>query len=81
VGVRQEDLKPFDPGTPSIARVWDYWLGGKDNFVADRQLAQKMLAINPLARSAPPTRPRPCTSTPPTRSWPSSTAWNWYRQA
>jgi O-methyltransferase involved in polyketide biosynthesis len=49
VGVRQEDLKPFDPGTPSIARVWDYWLGGKDNFVADRQLAQKMLAINPLA--------------------------------
>jgi O-methyltransferase involved in polyketide biosynthesis len=49
VGVRQEDVKPFDPGTPSIARVWDYWLGGKDNFVADRELAQKMLAINPLA--------------------------------
>ena len=47
--VRQEDVKPFDPGTPSIARVWDYWLGGKDNFVADRELAQKMLAINPLA--------------------------------
>jgi O-methyltransferase involved in polyketide biosynthesis len=42
-------MKPFDPGTPSIARVWDYWLGGKDNFAADRELAQKMLAINPLA--------------------------------
>jgi O-methyltransferase involved in polyketide biosynthesis len=34
---------------PSIARVWDYWLGGKDNFAVDRELAQKMLQINPLA--------------------------------
>lgn len=42
-------MKPFDPGTASIARVWDYWLGGKDNFAADRELAEKMLAINPLA--------------------------------
>jgi O-methyltransferase involved in polyketide biosynthesis len=42
-------VKPFDPGTPSIARVWDYWLGGKDNFAADRELAEKMLEINPLA--------------------------------
>jgi O-methyltransferase involved in polyketide biosynthesis len=42
-------VKPFDPGTASIARVWDYWLGGKDNFAADRELAQKMLEINPLA--------------------------------
>jgi O-methyltransferase involved in polyketide biosynthesis len=32
-----------------VARVWDYWLGGKDNFAADRELAQKMLSINPLA--------------------------------
>jgi O-methyltransferase involved in polyketide biosynthesis len=46
---RQESVKPFDPGTPSIARVWDYWLGGKDNFAADRELAEKMLEINPLA--------------------------------
>lgn len=42
-------MKPFDPGTASIARVWDYWLGGKDNFAADRELAEKMLEINPLA--------------------------------
>jgi O-methyltransferase involved in polyketide biosynthesis len=42
-------VKPFDPSTPSIARVWDYWLGGKDNFAADRELAEKMLQINPLA--------------------------------
>jgi O-methyltransferase involved in polyketide biosynthesis len=47
--VGREGVKPFDPGTPSVARVWDYWLGGKDNFAADRELAQKMLEINPLA--------------------------------
>jgi hypothetical protein len=32
---------------PSIARVYDYWLGGKDNFAADRQLAQEMCQLNP----------------------------------
>jgi hypothetical protein len=26
----------FDPNTPSIARVYGYVLGGKDNFAADR---------------------------------------------
>ena len=30
---------PFDSGVPHIARVYDYWLGGKDNYAADRQLA------------------------------------------
>lgn len=49
MGLRHEVVTPFDPGTPSIARVWDYWLGGKDNFAADRELAEKMLEINPLA--------------------------------
>ena len=29
------------------ARVYDYWLGGKDNFAVDRELAQKMLAVHP----------------------------------
>ena len=24
-------MEPFDPTKPNIARVWDYWLGGKDN--------------------------------------------------
>ena len=40
-------MEPFDPTKPNIARVWDYWLGGKDNFAADRELAQKMLAVHP----------------------------------
>ena len=40
-------MEPFDPTRPNIARVWDYWLGGKDNFAADRELATKMLAVHP----------------------------------
>ena len=40
-------MEPFDLTRPSIARVWDYWLGGKDNFAADRELAEKMMAVHP----------------------------------
>jgi len=40
-------VEPFDPTRPNIARVWDNWLGGKDNFAADRELAEKMLAVHP----------------------------------
>lgn len=42
-------MEPFDPTRPNIARVWDYWLGGKENFAADRELAQKMLAVHPVS--------------------------------
>jgi precorrin-6B methylase 2 len=38
----------FDPRVPSIARVYDYFLGGKDNFAADRDLAGQMIAMAPL---------------------------------
>jgi SAM-dependent methyltransferase len=41
-------MEPFDTSRPNIARVWDYWLGGKANFAADRELAEKMLAIHPV---------------------------------
>jgi len=37
----------FDPNTPSIARVYDYIIGGKDNFASDRELAEQLLALNP----------------------------------
>lgn len=42
-------MEPFDPTKPNIARVWDYWLGGKENFAADRELAEKMLAVHPVS--------------------------------
>jgi O-methyltransferase involved in polyketide biosynthesis len=38
----------FDPSTPSIARVYDYLLNGKDNFAADREVAERLIAIAPL---------------------------------
>ena len=37
----------FDPDKPSIARVYDYFLGGTDNFAADRELARQLVAIFP----------------------------------
>jgi O-methyltransferase involved in polyketide biosynthesis len=37
----------FDPRTPSIARIYDYLLGGKDNFAADRAVADKLIAVYP----------------------------------
>lgn len=36
-------LADFDPGTPSIARVYDYFVGGKDNCASDRELAQRLI--------------------------------------
>ena len=30
-----------------MARVYDYWLGGKDNFAADREAARQAIAVNP----------------------------------
>jgi hypothetical protein len=35
-----------DSGTsvPHIARIYDYWLGGKDNFAADREAAERAMA-------------------------------------
>jgi hypothetical protein len=32
---------------PHIARVYDYWLGGKDNFAADRAAAEQVIATFP----------------------------------
>jgi O-methyltransferase involved in polyketide biosynthesis len=40
----------FDSGTPNMARVYDYWLGGKDNLAADRAEAERLLAIYPPLR-------------------------------
>lgn len=40
----------IDTSKPNIARVYDYWLGGKDNFAADRYEGDRLLAINPDLR-------------------------------
>src|SRR5580692_5337392 len=37
----------IDANVPHIARVYDYWLGGKDNFAADRELGEQTLEAYP----------------------------------
>ena len=41
-----------DANTPNVARIYDYWLGGKDNFAADRTAAERLSEIVPEARAA-----------------------------
>ena len=52
----QSRLPSFDPSVPNPARMWNYWLGGKDNFAVDRQAAQRVLEVMPsmpaIARAA-----------------------------
>lgn len=44
---RIADLALFDPSRPNVARVYDYWLGGKDNYAADRAEAQGLISAYP----------------------------------
>ena len=37
----------FDVSHAHSARVYNYWLGGKDNFAADREAAEAAIAANP----------------------------------
>jgi hypothetical protein len=37
----------FDPSVPHPARVYNYWLGGKDNFAADRQAGEQVIRLLP----------------------------------
>ena len=51
-----DDQQPkIDTSVPHSARIWNYWLGGKDNFAIDRQVGDQVLLIFPdigyLARS------------------------------
>ncbi|MFJ8864804.1 SAM-dependent methyltransferase [Streptomyces sp. NPDC102473] len=37
----------IDTSTPHSARVWNYWLGGKDNYEVDRRLGATMAELYP----------------------------------
>jgi O-methyltransferase involved in polyketide biosynthesis len=43
----EEASLPFDVRKPNVARVYDFLLGGKDNFQADRDEARRILAVYP----------------------------------
>jgi len=40
-------MSDFDTSVPHIARVYDYWLGGKYNFAADRAMGERTLQAYP----------------------------------
>ena len=41
----------FDTSVAHSARVYDYWLGGKDNFAADRAAGEQVIEIRPEIRA------------------------------
>jgi SAM-dependent methyltransferase len=43
----------IDTSQPHIARMYDYYLGGKNHFAADRELADKVIAAIPGMRTGP----------------------------
>lgn len=44
---RSAASRVFDPRTPNSARIYDYFLGGKDNFAADREAAAQITRLLP----------------------------------
>ncbi|MBO3746800.1 SAM-dependent methyltransferase [Streptosporangiaceae bacterium NEAU-GS5] len=45
--VPEEPTRGIDISTPNAARMYNYFLGGKDNFAADRAAAERVLAVAP----------------------------------
>jgi trans-aconitate methyltransferase len=43
-------LPRFDTGVANAARMWNYWIGGKDHFRADRQAGDQVLEAMPSLR-------------------------------
>lgn len=39
-----------DPAVPNVARMYDYYLGGKNNYAADRAAADRIVSLMPDAR-------------------------------
>jgi S-adenosyl methyltransferase len=45
--VTEDPLPEVRPDIPHGARIWNYWLGGKDNHAADREIADAVSATFP----------------------------------
>jgi len=46
------DISKFDTSVAHPARIYDYWLGGKDNFAADREAGELVIASRPGLRES-----------------------------
>jgi hypothetical protein len=49
-GNRTDDGPLLDTSHAHPARIYDYWLGGKDNFAADRAAGDRIIEIRPTIR-------------------------------
>ena len=47
MGEASQQSLEVDTSVPNIARMYDYWLGGKDNFAADREAADRQARAIP----------------------------------
>jgi hypothetical protein len=47
-------LPKIDISVANVARAWNYMVGGKDNFEADREAARQLMAVAPVIRIAAP---------------------------
>jgi O-methyltransferase involved in polyketide biosynthesis len=45
--VPDQPLSKLDTSVPHSARIWNYWLGGKDNYAIDREVGEQMVKILP----------------------------------
>ena len=72
----------IDTSVSHSARIWNYWLGGKDNYPVDQQVGDQILAFVPELVAVGPRRPvlpGPCRPLPGRRrasgsSWTSAPA-------
>jgi hypothetical protein len=44
----QQQVSKLDTGVPQTARIWNYWLGGEDNFAVDRQVGDQIREAYPI---------------------------------
>ncbi len=51
-GVPPENPK-IDTSVPHNARIWNYWLGGKDHHPVDREMGERIRSFSPRSRTTP----------------------------
>jgi hypothetical protein len=51
-GTGQEPLGKIDVSVPHSARIWNYWLGGDDNYEIDRMVGDQVVQVFPAIRDA-----------------------------
>ena len=53
-------VKParVDSAVPNVARVWNYLVGGRDDFEADRRASNQLIAVSPIMAHVAPVTSR-----------------------